>query len=183
MVIPGVSSGTTTILWRLCLSLSGLDKPMNIVIAALGWPNPVDHHFLPLMTTSSPSSIMVAAILVASDEATSGSVIPNTERISPASNGLSHFSFWASLPKWYSTSILPVSGALQLKISGAKRYFPMRSAIGAYSSVERPWPSSASGKNRLANPASRALALSASVPGCSFQVFQSPWLFSLWWKS
>jgi len=37
-------------------------------------------------------------MLVASDEATSGSVMQNTERISPASNGVSQRAFCASLP-------------------------------------------------------------------------------------
>src|SRR3546814_10851102 len=50
---------------------------------------PVDHHFLPLMTTSSPSRIAVACMLVASLDATSGSVMQNAERISTASRGLS----------------------------------------------------------------------------------------------
>jgi hypothetical protein len=41
---------------------------------------------------------MVLSMLVASDEATAGSVMAKHERISPASSGLSHCSFCASLP-------------------------------------------------------------------------------------
>ena len=63
-----------------------------------GWPMPLDHHLRPLMTTSSPSTIAVAAMLVASEEATSGSVIVNAERIRPSSSGSSHSSRWASVP-------------------------------------------------------------------------------------
>ena len=53
-------------------------------------------------------------MLVASLDATCGSVIKNAERISPLSNGSSHFLFCASLPYFARTSILPVSGAAQL---------------------------------------------------------------------
>ncbi|KGC53736.1 hypothetical protein DM75_1833 [Burkholderia mallei] len=50
---------------------------------------PVDHHLRPFSTISSPSSLAVARMFVASDEATSGSVMQNAERISPASSGSS----------------------------------------------------------------------------------------------
>ena len=53
-------------------------------------PTPVDHHLRPLTTISSPSTTQVAAMLVASDDATSGSVIVNAERIRPSSSGSSH---------------------------------------------------------------------------------------------
>src|SRR3546814_7363908 len=65
---------------------------------------PVDHHFLPLMTTSSPSRIAVACMLVASLDATSGSVMQNAERISPASRGLSQRCLCSSLPYFHNTS-------------------------------------------------------------------------------
>ncbi len=51
---------------------------------------PLDHHLRPLMTYSSPSRRMLHSILVASDDATAGSVMRNAERISPASSGCSH---------------------------------------------------------------------------------------------
>lgn len=48
-----------------------------------------DHHLRPLSTWASPSSRTVACMLVTSDEATPGSVMQNTERISPRSSGAS----------------------------------------------------------------------------------------------
>src|SRR3546814_5542166 len=103
---------------------------------------PVDHHFLPLMTTSSPSRIAVACMLVASLDATSGSVMQNAERISPASRGLSQRCLCSSLPYFHNTSMLPVSGASQLKTSGARKLLPISSASGAYSTWVRPAPRS-----------------------------------------
>ncbi len=76
---------------------------------------------------------MRVSMLVASDEATCGSVIRKAERISPFISGFSHFSFCARVPKRISTSILPVSGAEQLKTSDAKPTLPICSAIIEYS--------------------------------------------------
>jgi beta-xylosidase len=70
-------------------------------------------------------------MLVASLLATSGSVIENPERISPASRGASHCRFCSSLAYWESSSMLPTSGAEQLKTSGAHSTRPMISLIGA----------------------------------------------------
>jgi hypothetical protein len=67
-------------------------------------------------------------MLVASEEATSGSVMAKAERISPASRGSSHSRFCSSLPNRCSTSMLPVSGAEQLQASGPIADRPMRSA-------------------------------------------------------
>ena len=75
---------------RRCRSASGSVSPMKTRILQSGWPTPVDHHLRPLITTSSPSTTAVAAMLVASEEATSGSVIVNAERIRPSSSGSSH---------------------------------------------------------------------------------------------
>ena len=74
---------------------------------------------------------MVAAMLVASLDAVSGSVMQKAERISPARSGLSQRSFCSTVPQCHSTSMFPVSGALQLKISGAIRLWPVASATGA----------------------------------------------------
>ena len=87
---PGVSRGTSTIVCRECRSASGSESPMNTRILQSGLPTPVDHHLRPLTTTSSPSTTAVAAMLVASEEATSGSVIVNAQRIRPSSSGSSH---------------------------------------------------------------------------------------------
>jgi hypothetical protein len=113
-------------------------------------------------------------MLVASLEATSGSVMQNTERISPASSGVSQRCFCSGVPYFHSTSMLPVSGALQLKISEAKKLRPISSASGAYSTLPRPAPSSGSGRNRFHSPALRAWALSSSIPGSGLQRRQSP---------
>ena len=59
---------------------------------------PVLHHFRPLRTISSPSTTAVAAMLVASEEATSGSVMQKVDRMRPSSSGVSHRSFCSSLP-------------------------------------------------------------------------------------
>ena len=58
-------------------------------------------------------------MLVASEDATSGSVIAKADRISPASSGSSHRFFCSSVPNMCSSSMLPVSGAWQLIASGA----------------------------------------------------------------
>ncbi len=71
---------------------------MKIRILQRGSPAPDVHHLRPLITKWSPSRTMRASILVASDEATAGSVIAKPERISPASSGVSHSRFCASLP-------------------------------------------------------------------------------------
>ena len=53
-------------------------------------------------------------MFVASEDATSGSVIVNALRIRASSNGSSHSLRCSSVPYFSSTSMLPVSGALQL---------------------------------------------------------------------
>ena len=104
---------------------------MNISTLHLGSPAPDVHHFSPLMTYSSPSRTALEQIFVASEEATAGSVIANADLISPLSRGFSHLSCCSSLAYWAKTSIFPVSGAEQLKISEAIPDLPMISARGA----------------------------------------------------
>src|SRR5690606_15536106 len=111
-----------------------------MMIFALGSPKPDDHHLRPFKTISSPSMTAVACILVASLEATSGSVIQNTERILPSSKGLNHCCFCASEPYRHNTSMLPLSGALQLNTVGAIKLRPVSSAICAYSCTDKPCP-------------------------------------------
>jgi hypothetical protein len=67
----------------------------------------------PLRTQELPSFVILRSMFVASDEATSGSVIKNADLISPFNSGASHFFFCASEPYLASTSMLPVSGAAQ----------------------------------------------------------------------
>src|SRR5580700_4136051 len=112
-------------------------------------------------------------MLVASEDATLGSVMQNAERISPASNGVSQRAFCSAEPYFTSTSILPVSGALQLKTSGAIDERPVISAKGAYSTFVRPAPYSLSGRNRFHSPVARALAFKLSITGGCFQWRQS----------
>ena len=61
--------------------------------------------------------------------------------------------------------MLPVSGALQLQISGAILVRPITSASGAYSVLVMPAPWVSSGRNRFHRPRSRASALSSSMIG------------------
>src|SRR6202451_4207989 len=98
ILTPGVSSGTRIIDCCLCGGAEGSLLPMNIAILHRGSPAPEDHHFRPLITYSSPSRTMPDAMLVASEDATSGSVLDKQDRISPASKGFSHFSFCSAVP-------------------------------------------------------------------------------------
>ena len=95
-VTPGVSNGTR--IWLCCVYVgaSGCVLPITIMIRQLGWKAFVIHHLRPLSTYSSPSRSMRSAMLVASELATSGSVIANAERISPSSSGVSQRSFCSS---------------------------------------------------------------------------------------
>ncbi len=63
-----------------------------------GCPIPVLHHLRPSSTTSSPSRTAVASMVVASEEATPGSVMQNAERIRPSNRGSSHRARCSSLP-------------------------------------------------------------------------------------
>lgn len=81
---------------------------------------------------------MDRAMLVASELATSGSVMRNALRILPSISGASHSFFCASLPYLASTSMLPVSGAAQLHASDADRERPSHSAISPYSRFVQP---------------------------------------------
>ena len=71
---------------------------MKIITLQRGSPAPEVHHLRPLITYASPSRVMLARMLVASDEATSGSVMANADRISPARRGASQRAFCASVP-------------------------------------------------------------------------------------
>ena len=97
----------------------------------LGSPAPEVHHFSPFMTYSSPSRTAVVHIFVASEEATAGSVIAKADLIFPSKSGFNHLSCCSSLAYLAKTSILPVSGAEQLKISEAIPDLPIISAKGA----------------------------------------------------
>src|SRR5262244_626260 len=96
IVMPLLSRGTMII--DCCLYLSGFFGsvlPMKMSTLQRGSPMPDVHHLSPLMTYSSPCRVMLDSMLVASDEATFGSVIANADRILPSSSG-SRYSFLCS---------------------------------------------------------------------------------------
>src|SRR5260370_19287367 len=126
---------------------------MKMAILHRGSPALDDHTFRRLITYSSPLRTMLALIFVASEEATSGSVIAKHDRISPASRGFNHFSFCPGVPYRASTSIFPVSGAEQLKTSAAIMLRPMISHSGAYSRFVNPAPFSLSATHKFHSPA------------------------------
>ena len=130
---PGVSIGTMTIEWRRCFGVENPSSeiPITISILQFGCAAPVVNHLRPLITYSLPSRRILVWMLVASDEATSGSDIAKHERISPSSKGRSHCAYCSGVAHSFSNSILPVSGALQLNISEAHGMRPMISASGA----------------------------------------------------
>ncbi len=70
-------------------------------------------------------------MLVASEEAVSGSVMAKAERLSPSSNGRSQRAFCAGVAQCWSMIMLGTSGAWQLKTSGAHGRRPRISATGA----------------------------------------------------
>ena len=152
--------GTSIIDCCRCRGAAGSVLPMNIASLHRASPAPVDHHLRPFRTYSSPSETIDARIFVASDEATSGSVIAKHDLISPSSSGRSHSSFCSAVPYFSSTSILPVSGAEQLNTSEAHTTRPIVSASGAYSTFVSP---ETSGKNKFHNRASFAFAFSPST--------------------
>ncbi len=107
-------------------------------------------------------------MFVASDEATSGSVIENAERISPSSSGERKSCLTCSLPYRLRISMLPVSGAAQFSASDAKLSLPSSSEIGAYSRLVifvPGAPGSRCGMNRFHSPRSRAAAFIFSMTG------------------
>ena len=117
------------------------------------------------MTYSSPSRSIRACMLVASELATSGSVIAKHERISPSSSGSSQSRCCSGVPNSARISMLPVSGAAQLKASGAIGLRPMISASGAYSRLVRPAPKRSFGRNRFQRPRLRASSFISSMTG------------------
>ncbi len=72
--------------------------PMKMRILQRGSPIPEVHHLWPLMTYWSPSRTILDSMLVASDDATLGSVIAKADRILPSSSGASHCFFCSGVP-------------------------------------------------------------------------------------
>ena len=126
-----MSFGTTIIdCWRWRDALGSV-LPITISTLQRSARAPELNHFVPLSTYSSPSRSMRRPMLVASEEATSGSVIEKAERISPSSSGASQSRFTVSDPYRLRISMLPVSGAAQFSASEAKPTLPSCSEIGA----------------------------------------------------
>lgn len=124
---------TGTRIMDCCRWMSALGSvfPITMKISQRGSAAPLIHHFRPLITYSSPSRTIEVRMLVASEEATSGSVIANAERILPSSSGSSHRFFCSWVPNMCSTSMFPVSGAEQFMACGARVERPLSSARGA----------------------------------------------------
>ena len=113
---------------------------------------------------------MRVAMLVASDEATSGSVMPKAERVLASSSGCSQRAFCSGVAQFCSAIMLGTSGAWQLKTSGAQNSRPMISASGAYSRLESRVPgssSASSGRPRFHRPAARALRCRSPMKGAA----------------
>ena len=109
-------------------------------------------------------------MLVASDEATSGSVMPNAERVFASSSGRSQRCFCSAVAQFCSAIMLGTSGAWQLKTSGAQSSRPMISADAAYSRLESRVPgssSASSGRPRFHNPAARAFCCRPAMKGAA----------------
>ena len=92
------------------------------------------------MTHSSPSSSADETSRVGSEPALSGSVIEKHERISPSSSGVSQRSACSGVPCSARISMLPVSGAEQLKTIGATALRPISSHNIPYSQFVSPGP-------------------------------------------
>ena len=112
---PGVSIGTMIILACWCrFSAAGLVTAITIQKEA---PSAEEvNHFRPLITYASPSRTAAVSIQVGFDPGRSGSTMPIQLRIAPSMSGFKNVCFCLSLPKWDSNSILPISGAWQLKV-------------------------------------------------------------------
>ena len=88
-------------------------------------------------------------------------------RMSPSSSGSSQRDFCSSVPCSARISMLPVSGAAQLKAIGATTGLrPISSQSIPYSQFVRPAPCSSSGRNRFQRPSARAFSrMSTMISG------------------
>mmetsp|Transcript_95895 Transcript_95895/g.205740 ORF Transcript_95895/g.205740 Transcript_95895/m.205740 type:complete len:266 (-) Transcript_95895:256-1053(-) len=146
---PGASRGTRIMDCWECNGPVKLVLPKRTKILHSGRMAPLIHHLCPLITYESPSGSIRQETLVASLEATPGSVMAKAERISPLSNGSNHSFFCSALPNFSMTSMLPVSGAEQFIAKFAAPFMPRISAIGEYSRTES---LHTSGKKRFMMP-------------------------------
>mmetsp|Transcript_12763 Transcript_12763/g.37201 ORF Transcript_12763/g.37201 Transcript_12763/m.37201 type:complete len:293 (-) Transcript_12763:309-1187(-) len=176
--IPSVlARSTNNILCCANALASGSVLPIKIMTLQCKLPAPVHHHFRPFTTKSSPSSRISILIFVASELATSGSVIAKHDRIDPSSNGESHFSFCCSLPNLAMVSIFPVSGDAQLQAVAANSKWtdvPISSHRSAYCRFVRPLPKCvpfgascalSAGKNKFQRPRCLASCIKSTMRG------------------
>mmetsp|Transcript_76938 Transcript_76938/g.212617 ORF Transcript_76938/g.212617 Transcript_76938/m.212617 type:complete len:291 (+) Transcript_76938:512-1384(+) len=154
---PGASRGTRIMDCCWWIGPVKLVLPRSTKTLHSGRIAPEIHHLWPLTTYSSPSGSILVEMLVASLDATPGSVIAKAERISPFSNGSNHCLFCCSLPNLSRTSMLPVSGAEQFIARFAAPFMPRISAMGEYSSTDS---LETSGKKRFMIPRDFASARS-----------------------
>mmetsp|Transcript_3374 Transcript_3374/g.8248 ORF Transcript_3374/g.8248 Transcript_3374/m.8248 type:complete len:258 (-) Transcript_3374:279-1052(-) len=158
---------------------SGSVLPIRIMTLQCKLPAPVHHHLRPLTTKSSPSSRMSIEMFVASELATSGSVMAKQDRMDPSSKGASHFSFCSSVPNLAMVSIFPVSGDAQLQAVAANSKWtdvPMSSHRSAYWRFVRPRPrceplgaslALSAGRNRFQRPRCLASCIKSTMSwGC-----------------
>ena len=108
---------------------------------------------------------------VASELATSGSVIAKHDRILPSRSGCSHLSFCAAVPNRAIVSMFPVSGEVQFvawAAISACTAVPMISHRSAYCKFVRPAPY---------RPSTRAAVSTGR------KRFHKPWLFAFCMRS
>ena len=136
---PGLSMGTRIIDARAYWWASG--SVTHITIATEAPTAPDVNHLWPLITHSPSSSSARVRSVVGSEPATSGSVIEKQERMSPSRSGSSHWARCSSVPCSARISMLPVSGAEQLKAIGAIAGLrPISSQRIPYSQLVSPAP-------------------------------------------
>ena len=155
-----MSVGTQIIEARAWAGASG--SVTTIAIARSAPTAPLVYHLCASITHSSPSRTARPRSRVGSEPDTSGSVIEKQERMRPSSSGSSQRSRCSAVPCSARISMLPVSGAEQLKAIGAAIGLrPISSQSSPYSQFFRPGPKRSSGMKRFQRPASRACSRTA----------------------
>ncbi len=151
--------------------------PMKMATLQLGWPEARwSTTCWPLSTTSSPSTLGGGAhVGGVADEATSGSVMQNAERISPVEQRRRATA--PSAPRSRSApEHLHVAGVGRAAVEDLGREEAAAHLLGERRVLERGEArTSLVGRKRFHSPSARAFALSASKPGGTCHFFQSPW--------
>src|SRR5215207_7645676 len=122
----------------------------------------VENHLWPSITHSSPSRTARVRSSVGSDPATSGSVIENADRRSPASSGASQRSFCSSVPAMARTSLLPESVGWLPNALGASGELPRISCMSPRRTWPKPWPPSSGGRWAAHRPCSLTVSRSGA---------------------